>query len=309
MSADKQLAEKISHWLEGEAPRQVPDRVLRATFERTRSTRQQRGWRAPLGGMHVNRLVPIGLAAAAVIAVLVAGSQLLRQPAPGGVGGTTSTVAPTEAPSASVPATPSVIPAVEGLPAGPFALTDGRSVDGMPTLPTTVTITAPGWNGDPGSAVLTKGGAEAPAGAGLIVFFGDSYPYGDPCRWLSTRPETPATTTDEVVAALGAQASRDASEPIAVTLDGHDGKGITLHVPDDAVFSECDGAKFGSWGLPGPDQTPMRYQQDPGQIDEVWVVDVDGETAIVDWTYYEGTPQAVVDELRAIVESIRFEQP
>ena len=33
---------------------------------------------------------------------------------------------------------------------------------------------------------------------------------------------------------------------------------------------------------------------------------MNGTLAIIDWTYYDGTPQTVVDELRAIVESARF---
>ena len=37
-----------------------------------------------------------------------------------------------------------------------------------------------------------------------------------------------------------------------------DGKAITLHVPDDAVFDECDEGLFGSWGLPG-EETPFRH--------------------------------------------------
>lgn len=276
-----------------DGPDELPTESYEAARERVDRTRQRvviGPWRFP----EMNKLVPIGIGAAAVVVVLVAGTQLLGQPTSGGVGG---------APSASpVPAS-----SAAGLPAGPFSLTDGQSIDGMTTKAATVTIAAPGWEGEPGGGVLSKNGVEAPAGAGMIVFYGDLFPYGDPCRWLSTRPETPASTVDEVVAALEAQALRDASSPVDVTLDGHAGKGITLHVPDDAVFRECDGAKFGSWGLSGPDQTPMRYHQSPGQIDEVWVVDVDGELAIVDWTYYEGTPQATVDELRAIVESISFE--
>lgn len=140
----------------------------------------------------------------------------------------------------------------------------------------------------------------------MIVFFGDVFVYGDPCRWQTTRPKAPATTVDEIVTALAAQASRDASTPVDVSLDGHAGKAITLHVPDGAVFSECDSGTFGSWGLAGPDQTPMRFHQGPGQIDEVWVVDVDGVPAIIDAAYFKGTPPSVVDELRAIAESATF---
>ena len=56
----------------------------------------------------------------------------------------------------------------------------------------------------------------------------------------STMPDTPATTVDEFVAALAAQASRDASAPVDVTVGGYAGKTITLHVPDDAAFDDCD---------------------------------------------------------------------
>jgi hypothetical protein len=61
--------------------------------------------------------------------------------------------------------------------------------------------------------------------------------------------------------------------------------------------------------VPGPDLTPFRYHQDPGQIDELWIVDVDGELAVIDTGYYEGTPQIVRDELAAIVDSMTFEAP
>ena len=35
MATDRRLDERISRWLEAEAPGPLPDRVLRATFERT----------------------------------------------------------------------------------------------------------------------------------------------------------------------------------------------------------------------------------------------------------------------------------
>ena len=105
----------------------------------------------------------------------------------------------------------------------------------------------------------------------MIVFGGDLYVYGDPCHWASTTPDTPATTVDELVAALAAQASRDASAPVDITVDGYAGKSITLHVPDDAVFSDCDRDTFGSWTVSldsAPGLDPYRYHQGPGQIDE-----------------------------------------
>jgi hypothetical protein len=146
----------------------------------------------------------------------------------------------------------------------------------------------------------------------MIVLFGDLDVYGDPCDWVETRPATPATTVDELVAALTAQASRDATEPVDVTVDGYAGKSITLHVPKawptgDGAFADCDTGTFGSWGVPGDDMTPFRYHQDPGQIDTLYIVDVDGTLAVIDTAYYEGTPQSVIDELEAIVESASFD--
>ena len=46
MTTDKRLDEAISRWLEESAQGRLPERVLDATFERTRSSRQQVGWRA-----------------------------------------------------------------------------------------------------------------------------------------------------------------------------------------------------------------------------------------------------------------------
>ena len=181
-------------------------------------------------------------------------------------------------------------------------------IDGVPELLLTVTIPAPGWTARLVTEFLVKNdNSSAPDGAAMITFFGDLYVYGDPCQWSTTRPEIPATTVDELVAALASQALRDASEPVDVTVGGYVGKSITLHVPDDAVFSECDRTLFGSWGVSSADLSPFRYHQDPGQIDKVWILDVNGELAVIDIAYYEGTPQSAVDELEAIVESATFE--
>jgi hypothetical protein len=242
----------------------------------------------------MNKLVPIGLGAAAVVVAVVIGAQLLPS-APGGVG----------APVASPSAEPTATPEAGGLPEGQFVLSSTSSplADG---LASTVTIAAPGWFGEPLGGIVTGDDVNAPSGAGLIgPFGGPLFIYGDPCRWSTTTPETPAATVDEVVAALTAQALRDATAPVDVTLDGYTGKSVTLHVPEDAVFSACDSGFFGTWAVPG-DATPSRYHQSPGQIDEIWIVDVDGRVVLIDAGYYDGTPAEDVAEMRAIVESIDF---
>lgn len=284
---------------------QVYDAV-RADIEHQRQRVVIGPWRMPT----MNKFVPIGLGAAAVVVALIAGSQLLGTPTVG-VGTVPSvepsaTVAPSVAPSVAPPS-----PTVEGfLPEGPHILSDPDPSEVPGGLLTTVTIPGPGWYGEPGNGIIVSAeDADPPAGAGMIgPWFQPLYVFGDPCAWSTTTPDVPASTADELVTALAAQTLRDASVPVDITLDGYAGKAITLHVPDGADFSTCDLGLFGSWTTGATTETePDRYHQAPGQIDEVWAVDVDGEFVVIDWTYYEGTPQSVIDELRTIVGSMTFE--
>ena len=310
MSTDRDATRIVRSWLRTEE-NESADRVLGTVLDRLDTTPQRRStWWPARRISTMNTTLKFGLAAVVVAVAVLIGINYLAEPSVGGPGPSEPTATPTSEPTPTPEpsiAEPSVAP--EGLlPEGPHVLNDGEAIDGLPTLPITVTIPAPGWYGEPGDGILVKNeNSDAPDGAGMITFFGELFVYGDPCEWSTTRPDTPATTVDELVAALAAQASRDASEPVDITLAGYAGKSITLHVPDDAVFSECDQGMFGSWGLPVADPSPYRHHQDPGQIDEVWIVDVNGELAVIDLAYYEGTPQAVVDEMRAMVESSTLE--
>jgi hypothetical protein len=298
MTTDRETKRVVRSWLQ-EGVTQLPDRVLDAVLDQLPATHQRRaGWLGRWLTILNSNALRLGVAAVVIIAAAFLG--LTDLPGGGGVGGPTG-------PTATPAPTPTPTPTPVGLlPQGSHRLWDAGVVS------ITVTIPAPGWHGEPGGGILEKNDfSDVPDGAGMIVFggLGDIYVYGDPCRWLTTRPDTPATTVDELVVALGAQVSRDASAPVDITLDGYAGRSITLHVPDDAVhaagrFSECDRGEFRTL-VEGPDGA--RYHQGPGQIDRLWIVDVNGELVVIDIGYYEGTPQAVVDELEAIVESITFE--
>lgn len=160
-----------------------------------------------------------------------------------------------------------------GIPKGPFVVTGADR-----PVQVTVNIASSGWVAlwefdavskdddglDPpetlGAALLAWAW---PAGTGFDV-------YGDPCQWSTTVPETPATTPDEIAAELAAQASRDATAPVDITIGGYAGKTITLHVPmafdlPDATreeeLADCDKKMFGSYGLDGGTE-PERYDQD-----------------------------------------------
>jgi hypothetical protein len=176
----------------------------------------------------------------------------------------------------------------------------------------TVTVPSALWRYDSVARGFATGGERNGVPDAIIFLWTfpagtEFWVYGDPCHWQSTRPATPATTASEVVAGLAAQASRHASTPIDVTVGGHTGKSVTLSVPDDAVFAECDAGDFTSYGVTGDE--PTRYAQGPGQIDEFWVVDVEGAIAVLDATYRPDTPAVLIEQMRSIAQSLVFQKP
>ena len=223
---------------------------------------------------------------------------------------TTATATGSTEPSPSVPAESTPSPTGDVVP---NVLSD--PADGGVGI--TVTLPSTGWIGDAGGWALEylPDGFDPPAGAGIIAFVVDEefYVYGDPCDWKDTTPATPATTVSEIVRALANQASRDPSRPETITVGGYTGKRITLRVPDDARFqggedvrfTVCDDGRFATLGVAG--EHPGLWAQGPGEIDELWVVDVDGRIALLEAGYYPGTPPHVVDEMHAVLDSMRFE--
>lgn len=254
-----------------------------------------------------SNFVRVALVAAAVVLIAVVGFQYLGNANTGGPDATE-----TPQPATPVPSTEPSGPADGSLPVGSsHVLWDGtQGVAPELGIKIVVTIPAAGWFGNAGEGILGKNeNTDAPDGAGLIVFartndllvgMGDVYVYGDPCHWASTKPDSPVTTVDEAIAALSGQESRNATTPENVTYDGYAGKYITLHVPDDAVFTDCDEGQFRTF-VQGDDAA--RYAQDPGQFDLLTILDVNGQLVVLDVTYYEGTPETVLDEMARIVES------
>jgi hypothetical protein len=308
MTATKDPDRQIHAFLlegEEELHDQVYDAV-RAAIEQKRQRVAIGPWRTPI----MNKIVGFGLAAAAVVAVLLIGSQLIGSPA-GGLGAgpvPTATPEPSPTPEPSV-AEPTSTPEA-GLPQGPYEFDWEGYSDRAPRI--TVSIPAPGWNTIEAFGVIQKGEEVDTLPEAAIISFPEPagtafYVYGDPCQWESTRPDTPATTVDEIVAALQAQASRDASEPVALTVGGYAGQAITLHVPDDASFVDCEGGVFASFGTESDELA--RTHQGPGQIDELWILDVDGAIVIIDAMYRPDTPVALIGEMRSIAESATFELP
>jgi hypothetical protein len=140
--------------------------------------------------------------------------------------------------------------------------------------------------------------------------------FRDPCHWQG-QDFNPGPSVANLVAALVAQKLRNATRPTDVTLAGYKGKYLELSVPADMKsskwtdFDACDpddngDGTFESWqgnGMGG------RYEEVPGQVDRVWVLDVRGQRLVVDATYSPDTSQADRTQLEQIVESLRFDAP
>jgi hypothetical protein len=138
-----------------------------------------------------------------------------------------------------------------------------------------------------------------------LVFFWDvDQVYPTPCKWKGKPMVDPGPDVDRLVAALSDQPLRNATAPTDIELGGFHGKYLELSVPTDIDFDDCDEGYFESWTANG--WASDRYQQKPGQVDRIWVLDVNGERLVVDASYLpEATPQDRA-ELESVVDSIRF---
>ncbi len=128
MTDTRNAEDRISLWLEEDAMRHVPDRLLKATYEQTRKSRQQVGWRGFLAGLRVSNFAP-ALASTAVVVVAVALAFGLFVNRPGLIGPQPSaTPTPTPIP------TPSPTPDPWAAFIGTFVSDPGDADQGIQTM-------------------------------------------------------------------------------------------------------------------------------------------------------------------------------
>ena len=250
----------------------------------TTTSRRDRLWLATIGSL--------------LIAAACAGVGEQRSSAPAA----TSTPAPTVAASKAVTPTPSAASALS------TPRTIGKIL-GDSAMPAYAVELPDGWSaGD--SHFMVKDGASV---FGVSVWDAVQVP-SDPCHWKG-HMATPGPTVDDLVRALLAQPTRNATTPTDVTLAGHAGKYLEWSVPEDMVvtgdadFDGCDTwpdnghRDFVSWLSTGGGE---RYQQFAGQVDRLWVLDVNGLRLVIDATYPPDATDALLAELMQIVESVQF---
>lgn len=108
----------------------------------------------------------------------------------------------------------------------------------------------------------------------------------------------PGPTVKDMADALVAQKSTRASAPEPVTLAGHRGLYVEVSSPRD--LGRCD-EEAGLWNDPGG-----RGIYGAGQVDRVWILDVDGQRLVVDAAYSARSTASDRNDLTAMVESLEL---
>jgi hypothetical protein len=128
--------------------------------------------------------------------------------------------------------------------------------------------------------------------------------YADACQWEGTRLDrSEISSADDLAAALASQKGLRVSTPTDVTIDGFTGTYMERKVPARTALSECDGAEFRVYLVP---QWGSRYLM-PGQLQRLWILDVNGVPLVIDASTQTGTVAEVRAELLQMVESIQID--
>jgi len=229
----------------------------------------------------------------------------------------TAPSSPTPAPSASPSSTPTPGPtsgpSATPTPAGQQAV----QVVGTGSYPGYTVVLPAGWTHNQYFALGEGARTGPPRGALGIGVWDVGQVFRDPCHWQGQGFD-PGPSVGELVAALVAQPMRNATRPTDVTLAGYPGKYLEWSVPAtikssapsefDACDVEPDGQHHDFQGWLG-NGMGNRYEQVPGQVDRLWVLDVNGQRLVVDATYSPDTTPADRAELASVVASLRFDAP
>lgn len=288
MNSERDAARVVRVWLREDGEENA-DRVLDAVLTELDAIPQRRstGTFGRFRGMKAGWL-GYGLAAISLAAVALLGLNLLshRVAAP-----PTATSAPT--PAVSAP------PRLAGAPlnGGRYMLAGAHGI--------TVEAPARGWAGYccPGDPVIFN--EEDPprfaslryADATLMTL------YLDPCHWSQSKTQVPKGAA-AIAAAMSALPGRSGSKPEAVTVGGRPAVHVRLTVPRDASAGDCDGHEYRTWSVGAGDP---RDQEGPGQIDDIYLVDIGGSTVVIDASYFPETSMADRRALNAMLDSLRIE--
>jgi hypothetical protein len=112
----------------------------------------------------------------------------------------------------------------------------------------------------------------------------------------------PGPSADDLVRAIAQQPAWDATAPSDATIGGYPAKHIQLTIPQDARFDAQDGGAFYLFRDEGDGDI---WGWAPGQVFDIYAVDVNGQRLVIDAFHYPGTPVNDVAAQQAVIATIR----
>jgi hypothetical protein len=142
-------------------------------------------------------------------------------------------------------------------------------------------------------------------GGALSVSFWDvAKVYTTGCHWRGKPKIDPGRTAYGLARVLATRPLRHASRPRVVVLSGFHGRYLKWSVPNKINFTRCGQGYFESWT--GRGWATDRWQQGPGQVDRLWILDVNGKRLVIDANYLPWATRKQRAQLDHIVHSIKF---
>jgi hypothetical protein len=185
-------------------------------------------------------------------------------------------------------------------------------LDPSTSLRVTFDVTAEGWADWIGTAKFSDAGH---VGVSITTV---SNLVRDGCRNHSWADPPVGPSVDDLSAALADLAPfRVTSPPQDVSIYGHGGTHLELTVPNlpfegeapDGLFVGCTDGKLKSWVAAIDTEPGDAYYgyTGPGYTEEFWILDVEGTRLMIVAERSPGSPSEDLEELRAILDSIRIE--
>jgi hypothetical protein len=122
------------------------------------------------------------------------------------------------------------------------------------------------------------------------------------CRWIDSW-ENPGESVAEFAEALVAIPGRQATSPVPVTVGGYDGLYLEWSLPADLDITTCDEEKTVAWTGP---VLMTRSHSTPGQIDRIWILDVEGQRILIDVISLPVEQETIRERVDEVIDSLRF---
>ena len=192
--------------------------------------------------------------------------------------------------------TPSPTPAPTALQAGD--LMPGRYFTDSQGYRYTFTIPVTGWVALDPSTLHFGSLTNNPPDEGYFAVWGELPTlFSNACQWAGTTI-TPGPTVDDLANAIEGLSGFQSSTPTGVTVSGYQGKRLQVTVPSDVNFASCENAQYHLWD--------GRWYQGVGQVDDIRILDLNGDRQHFFTSYLPATSQQTKSQLDQVAQSVEI---